>query len=387
MPNAYFKQQGPAITPPNDPKFSGENRLSIIHTEWSDGWGGQEHRIISELSGMLARGHRMLLVTRPSAKIGAVAKDRGIPVTFLPFRNKADFQTVVQLMRLVKEDGYQIIHTHSSLDTWVGAIAAKLSGAYFVRTRHLNLPMKSRWYNVHGHYDRLITCGNTMKSLLIDEYGFNRDRVVSIPTGIDFNRFVPQRHRADIRSELALSDNSFVILMAGVVRSVKRYDVALRAFAKTLEDIPDAHLVIAGNGPLLEKMIALSEHLGIRSSVHWLGHRQDVADLMIAADAVLLTSRSEGIPQVISQALGLERPCVATSVGGVPEIILHNETGLLVAPGSEAEISSALLKIAHNREWASTLGERGGQFIRQNLNLSLMLDKTEQLYWEMMHID
>lgn len=353
---------------------------SIIHTEWSDGWGGQERRIVTELQGMQKLGHRVLLATRPTATIGLIAKDLGIPVLTMPFSGRFDKDSIKSLMRLVREDGYQIIHTHSSIDTWAGAIAAKLSGAWLVRTRHLNLPMHCRWYNVHGHYDRLVTCGETMRSLLIKNFGFRSENVVSIPTGIDFDLFKPKRTRDDVRAELALEPNQFVVLLAAVVRSVKRHDVALKAFSKILSTVPNARLVLAGDGPMLASRQQLAKELGIESSVLWLGHREDIPDLMMAVDAVLLTSRSEGVPQVLTQALGMGLPVVATNVGGIPELIQHEKTGLLAPSEDDAGLATLLMRVANNPDWATEMGIRGQKLVHENFSIETMLDKTEELY-------
>lgn len=355
----------------------------VIHTEWSDGWGGQEHRIITEMAGMQARGHQILLATRATAKIAGAARAAGIQVVELPFRSKTDWQTIRPLRDLIRDEGYEIVHTHSSLDTWVGALAARLGGARFVRTRHLNLPMRHRWYNVHGHYDRLITCGEVMRSLLCRDFGFRPEGIVSIPTGIDFGRFVPGAGREAMRQALGMGSAHFMILMVGVVRGVKRYDVALRAFARLRPECPQIRLVVAGTGPMLGDMQALAANLGIDDAVQWLGHRQDVPALMAAADAALLTSRSEGVPQAMTQALSMALPCVATAVGGVPEIVHDRETGLLAPSEGEAEIAAALLEIIRNPEWARQLGQRGSVFVRQHLSIDNMLDKTEQVYHEL----
>ena len=376
----------PHTSPAVQPVAEAHETYSVIHTEWSDGWGGQEHRIVTEMAAMQARGHRLLLATRASAKIAVKARALGIPVVELPFRNRLDLGTVLALRALVKRDGYQFIHTHSSIDTWLGGIAAKLSGARFVRTRHLNIPMQSSRFNIHGHYDHLITCGEVMRQCLIEDYGFRPEALSSIPTGVDFAGFTPSKTREQMRAELGIAADSFLVLMVGVVRGVKRYDVAIRGFAKLLAELPNARLVIAGDGPMFSDMKALCSELGIQDAVLWLGHRQDVPNLMNAADTVLLTSRSEGVPQALTQALGLGLPCVATRVGGVPEIIQHEQSGLLVPSGGFDEVAAALLRIYRNRDWALALGRRGQEFIRAHLSLARMIEKTEDLYRDLLRV-
>ena len=137
-------------------------KYRILHTEWSDGWGGQERRIVSEMAGMRARGHRLWLATRSRCVIAGKAREAGIDVVELPFAGKADLRTILPLARLIRREGIEIVSTHSGIDSWVGAFAARLGGARLVRTRHLNLPLHRSWHNfVHAMADRIVTCGRS----------------------------------------------------------------------------------------------------------------------------------------------------------------------------------------------------------------------------------
>ncbi|MDA8094321.1 MAG: glycosyltransferase [Betaproteobacteria bacterium] len=356
--------------------------MRILHTEWSDGWGGQEHRIISEIVGMRARGHEVWLATRPQCAIAREAAQRGIPVALFGMRHRADLGTLVRLARFLRRERIEIVNTHSSLDSWLGAFAARLARVpVLVRTRHLNLPLKRG--PVHfAHYlpDGVITCGDAMKRRLVEENGFPAQHVTSIPTGIDFSAFRPVRPREAVRGELGLAPSDFVILMAAVLRRVKRHALALEAFADLAHSLPNARLVLAGNGPLRQETERCAEALGIAQRVHFLGHRDDVADLMQAADVCLLTSRSEGVPQALTQAMGLGVPVVATAVGGVPELIMHERTGLLVPPENAPAIAAALKRTAENPAWSNAMAEQGQSKVLSEFSLEAMLAKTDSLF-------
>ncbi|MDA8382275.1 MAG: glycosyltransferase [Betaproteobacteria bacterium] len=356
--------------------------MRILHTEWSDGWGGQEHRIISEIVGMRARGHDAWLATRPQCAIAREAARRDIPVALFGMRHRADLGTLVRLARFLRRERIEIVNTHSSLDSWLGAFAARLARVpVLVRTRHLNLPLKRG--PVHfAHYlpDAVITCGDAMKKRLVEENGFPEPRVASIPTGIDFGAFRPMRPREAVRRDLGLAPSDFVILMAAVLRSVKRHALALEAFAELLPSRPNARLVLAGNGPLRRETEQRAAALGIAQCVHFLGHRDDVADLMQAADVCLLTSRSEGVPQALTQAMGLGVPVVATAVGGVPELVAHERTGLLVPPESAKAIAAALERVAENPAWSKRLAAQGQARVLSDFSLETMLAKTDALF-------
>jgi glycosyltransferase involved in cell wall biosynthesis len=287
----------------------------------------------------------------------------------------------VTLARYLRRESIQVVNTHSGVDSWIGGLAAKLARTpVLVRTRHLNIPLKRNWFNfVHYLADQIITCGETMKIQLVEQCGFPARQISSIPTGIDYYRFAPARSRKQTRAALAVPAEDFLILMVGVIRSVKRVEIALRAFQHLLAQQPGAHLVLAGDGPMRKLMEELAQSLRIAERTQFLGHREDVADLMAAADVLLLTSRSEGVPQVVTQALGLGVPVVASAVGGVPELVQHEHTGLLVSSEDPAAVSDALLRIARNPEQAALLGKAGREHALANYSLSAMLDKTEAL--------
>lgn len=356
--------------------------LRILHTEWSDGWGGQERRVVSEMRGLAERGHHLVLATRPEARIAREAALRGLSVLTLPMTGRFDAVSIIRLARFLRAERIQIVNTHSGIDSWIGAFAARLAGVpVLVRTRHLRLPLKRNWLNfVHYMADRVVSCGESMRRFLVDECGFPESQVVSIPTGIDFEAFVPRRNRDAMRAELGIGTGEMVILMVGIIRGVKRHAIALEACARIASEFPGARLVLAGDGPMRPDMEALAGSLGISERVLFLGHREDVADLMGAADVLLLTSRSEGVPQAVAQAMGLGLPVVATSVGGVPELIEHEKTGLLVPPEDPQAVAQALTRILRDPDSARRLGAAARAHARAEFSLKGMLDKTEALF-------
>lgn len=331
--------------------------------------------------GMLKRGHRVTIATGSDCWIAAEARRLGIAVEICPMRGKADLTAIRALIRFCRREKVDILHAHSGIDSWVGGIAAKFAGVPAVRTRHLFLPLKYNPINfVHYLFDRFFALGETMRTMLVKECGFPPEKVINIPTGIDFSSFSPRYTKQEIRSTLQINNAVFVVLTVAVIRGVKRHDVALKAFKILHEKIPDSLYLIAGEGPMRSDMERLASELGIQDSVRFLGHRTDVADLIEAADVMLLTSRSEAQSQALTQSIGLGLPVVATAVGGVAEVVLHEKTGLLVPPDDPDDAASALLRIAEDPTLARSLGERGKAHARQHYSLEVMLDRSEAVY-------
>lgn len=355
--------------------------MRILHTEWSDGWGGQEQRIVSEMRGMQARGHELILLTRPEAQIREKAEAAGIETLTLPFRNAADLPSSFRLARLARRRHVDLINTHSGVDSWIGGLAARLSATPLVRTRHLNIPLKRRPSNfVHYLPARIIACGDAVRARLVDECGFPASQVVSIPTGIDFSTFKPARERSAVRTQENCGKSDEIVLMVGVIRGVKRHLLALDVIARLVPQRPRLRLWIAGDGPMRAEVEARTRQLRLEERVHFLGYREDVPDLMQAADALLLTSRSEGVPQVITQALGLGLPVVSTRVGSVSELIDHERTGLLGPPEDADALAHALARLLDHPAWARQLAANGQAHVRAHYSLEAMLDATEKVY-------
>lgn len=284
------------------------------------------------------------------------------------------------------EQRIEVVNTHSGVDSWIGSLAAKWARTpVLLRTRHLNLPLKrSRLNLVHHFPDRIITCGEAIRAELIARDGFPPGQLVSIPTGIDFAGFNPQRDRSATRKNLGLAEGHFVILMVGILRTVKGHDVALRAFQTMASEIEQARLVLAGDGPWQGELQRLTATLGLTDRVRFLGFRDDVPDLMAAADLFLLTSRSEGVPQAVTQAMYAGLPVVATRVGGVPELIAHEENGLLVPPENPVATAAAIRRMAQDPNLARQFSAAARSQVEIRFSLQAMLDRTEQLGAELL---
>lgn len=353
----------------------------ILHTEWSDGWGGQERRILEEMRGLHARGHDIWLATRRDAQLRSAANAANIPTITIPLRAATDIDSVIQLSRQLKKLRVDVVNTHSGIDSWIGGIAARWARApVLLRTRHLNNPLRRHWTNfVHYLPDRIIACGQAIQTRLVAECGFPSEQVVSIPTGIDFKRFSPAKDRESVRTSLDLNPDDEILLMVGVLRGVKRHLLALDALSRLATERPKLKLILAGDGPMQTDIRTQADNLGLGDRVHFLGYRDDIPDLMNAADALLLCSRSEGVPQAITQALGLGLPVIATDVGGVSELILNEKTGILVPPENAPAIASGIERVFNNLTWARTLGEAGKSHVQEHFSLDAMLDATEQL--------
>lgn len=359
--------------------------MRILHTEWSTGYGGQERRVILECRGLKEKGHYIALACRAEAKIRDWAQKEGLDVFTIPFRNAFDIGSIFKLVKIIKENNIEIVNTHSGIDSWCSGIAAKLSRVpVLIRTRHLNLPLKRNIFNfIHYFPDMIITCGENMRINLIENCGFPPKKLISIPTGVEEKFFKIKRDMQN-KVNYGIKESSPVIVNVGILRSVKGHEITLKAFKLVSEIIPEAILMLVGDGPSKQKLINEVKDLNLNKKVIFTGFLEDPSEIFSFADVNVISSWSEGLPQSLLQALAAGVPTVATAVGGIPEVLINNETGITVEPGDYKSISEAILKILKNYEWACDMTRKGREILIEKYSEDVMIGKLEDLYYELL---
>jgi glycosyltransferase involved in cell wall biosynthesis len=221
------------------------------------------------------------------------------------------------------------------------------------------------------HADRVVGICEDLCSKAI-ALGATPERCVVVKNGLDLHHF-PMRARNQCRAELAIPLDVELMLYVGNLRHVKGPDILMTAFARVAHERPAARLAMVGDGPLLAALTAQAQALGVGDRVHFLGRRPhtEVGIWMNAADLLVLPSRSEGLPNVVTESLACGTPVVATRVGGVPEAFQAGVAGVLVEPEDSAAFANAivaLLERPFTRETVrSTLQERSWDAVADDL--------------------
>jgi glycosyltransferase involved in cell wall biosynthesis len=325
------------MTPP-------DKKLRILHTEASVGWGGQEIRILTEAQYFRAKGHEVLIAANAGSEIIANAPRFDIPTITLPLTYRT-LPSVLAVRRLLTEWRPDVVNPHSSVDSWLVALARL--GLHprprVVRTRHLSAKVPrnfaSRWVYNSGA-DFVMTTGEAIVDALSADRFMPRSRLAAVPTGIDADVFKPG-DKAAARVALGLPRDKFLFGIAATLRSWKGHSYLLDALK--LANDPRLHVVIVGDGPQqdnLEKQIAT---LGIANQVTMAGRRNDIATYMQAFDVFVLPSyANEGVPQALLQAMASGLPVIACPVGGIPECTQGLASVTLVSPKDSTALADAM---------------------------------------------
>ncbi|MEM1157741.1 MAG: glycosyltransferase family 4 protein [Verrucomicrobiota bacterium] len=359
---------------------------TVVHSETSLGWGGQEIRILEEMKAMRDRGYRMILAAPEQSAI-------------YPKAEKADFQvepmssnrlkypiSIFKLARFFYKEKVHIVNMHSSRDGYIAGIAARLAGVpLIIRTRHIDVDYPNKFISrfAFGKIPHHITTTSQLiAERLIHQLSLSPNSVSCIPTGIDLAKYGSVRGLdLELRKEFLSDGAEWLIGMVTVLRSWKGHRIFLEAIAEIKKDLPNVHYIIAGKGPMRDRIESWIEELELQDCVRLIGHRDDVPALLVALDLIVLPSYAhEGIPQIILQAQVSGTPVIGTTVGGIPEVIRHGSTGLLVEPKDPSALGQAIIKLARNSELCSHLGTNALKFALSRHSLRQMCEATEEVY-------
>ncbi len=357
--------------------------MNILHTESSQGWGGQEMRILREAEGMRKRGHEVIFAVSVGGGLASRARQAGFIVYELPFKKISAFKTVKALLQICKKHRIQLINTHSSLDAWIGGIAARFAKKKVIRTRHLSTPIR-KGLNSRILYGRLadfvVTTSTPIMTTIGKQAGLAPFRLKCVPTGID-----PQLLKADplkaaeFRASLGVGPSDILVGTACFVRSWKGINDLLQA-AVMLKNRKEIKWVVVGGGHVDDYRSKIPE-LGLEKTVTFTGHLETPFSAIRAMDIfVLLSTAHEGVSQASLQAAFLERPLITTTIGGLPEVCLDGKTGLVIPPNSPESVAKAVLKLAENPLLRSEYGSNGKKHVEEKFTIRQTLDEMESIY-------
>lgn len=359
--------------------------LSILHTESSTGWGGQEIRILTEAKGFLDRGHRVLLLTPPEARIFSAAQKMGVPVEPLGIarKNLAGFLALRAWMKR-QGAGFDILNTHSSTDSWLAAVVARVARNCppIVRTRHVSTAINNHW-PTRWLYTRatahIVVTGEALRERLHRENRYPLSHLTSIRTGIDLRRFVPLG-QSEMRKRLGQPSAPTLGILA-TLRSWKGHAYLLEAFAHLRPAHPEWRLLVIGDGPQRLNLEAKARELGVTEAVNFVGNQENVPEWLACLDLFCLPSYGEeGVPQGIMQAMACRLAVVSTPIGAIAEAVQDGKTGVLVAPRDSGALAAALGRLMSDRELRERMAAAGLAYAREHFGLEVMLDRMEEVF-------
>jgi glycosyltransferase involved in cell wall biosynthesis len=364
--------------------------MRILHTNMLHGWGGQSNRILVEAMGAMRAGHEVALAAPNDAVLGVKGRNAGMIVwPGFEMRSPAiiwSFLSDLTNFRKQIEDWQpDIIHTHGSQDTWLAAIAKYRSKRRFppiIRTKHNIFEWKSHRLNrwLYRQMDAFIGISGFIDAQLAIYPGIGDRPRALIPSVPD--RAALEQPRPSLRGHIpGYVPGMYLWGSTGRLRAEKGFDVLLKAFARVRQKRQDVFLVIAGDGSDRSALEMLAAKLALGpDALCFLGFRNDVPAILQTLDGYVLTSRSEGLGTAILEALCVGLPVVATNVGGIPDSVRHEETGLLVPSEDDNATAEAMLRLMDDPELRTRLKAAAKQVIAREFNEERLVQQTLDFY-------
>ena len=364
--------------------------MKVIHLISGGDSGGAKTHVHSLLQN-LTRTIDVTMVCFMEGPFAQEARELGIRTVVLPGRNL--LRTYRTLKRMIREEGYEIIHCHGARGNMMGALLRRATGLPVVTTVHsdyrldyLGRPFSRLSYGTINTIalrllDYRIGVSDAMTDLLISR-GFDPDRLFTIYNGLDFTPRTPALGREEYFRSVGLEadGDSVVVGIAARLNPVKDIATLVRGFAIAHQSCPKLRLLIAGDGEQMDMLKKLSAELGVERQVCFAGWITDTDSFYHAIDINTLTSLSETFPYSLTEGARAALPTVASRVGGVPYLIEHGIHGLLFQAGDAEGLARCLVSLARDPTLREHLGQRLYQRAKADFSLESTLERQLTIY-------
>lgn len=366
--------------------------MKVLHTNFLRGWGGQSNRILTECVGLRDLGYDVLLSVPPKSQLAERARQAGLAmdesVRYVGGFRWGVIEDVRAMGRLLRAYQPDIVHLHGGRDSWAYTLAVaswpKEQRPITIRSKHNIFPVSdhplNRWQ--YGKvFDHFVCISTAIERQLAEKPYIDAANLTTIPSAIRAAKFeAPPGTRERMRAELGYGPDNLVVGITGRLRREKAHDVLFRAVPLIVRECPHARFVCFGSGSLGGEFSDLLEKDGMGQYVQMAGFRKDVADCLAALDIYTQPSRSEGLGTSVLEAGAAGRAIVATDCGGIPDIIQHERTGILVPMEDPGALAAAIVRLAGNVSLRSHLGAAVRDHVAQHFSVENLVAKTDELY-------
>lgn len=327
--------------------------MRLAHFETSMNWGGQELRIIEQIEWLLEHNHPCWLIARPGSAILEEAERRNLPGLSLPVRGSLHPKTLKKLLHFLRENKVDILDCHGSRDAAYGLFVKYLTNTKVIRSRHVTTSIRRGFLRDlvwrkgnHG----IITTAKAINDKIVDLGLSSAEKIYTALPGVDEQRFIPG-HNPTLRERYNIPEDAIVIANVGMIRPDKGQEFFVQACSKLMECSDKVYAIQVGEATAStqqykQKVMDTLNNSAFSGRIKFLGYHHDIENFIAMADIVAVCStRVEAQTRLVSQAFLMQKNVVASNIGGLPEMIINNQTGLLVPSESAEAIFKALKQL------------------------------------------
>lgn len=370
--------------------FSTTSALRILQISSAQSLGGGERHLADLAQGLAGRGHDIHVALRPNSplikELDGLAKEN---ISTLPLRNSLDAKSAQDLSRIARRNKIQIVHAHMARDYPLAAYAARRSpGSRLIVTRHVLFPLNRLHRITLSRAARIIAVSQAVASRLEAEAIVPAEKISVVLNGIDTARFAKARaefNRRQFLDSWKLPEDSLLVGTVGELTPLKGQEEILRAAAQILQQVPQAHFIIAGidhsrGNQHRTRLERLTRELNLTAHVSLVGWLEDLAQLYCALDVFVSASHTESFGLAIAEAMASSTAVVATETEGARELVKAGKTGLLVPIGDVDKLAELILLLLSDKDQRVRLGGVAQQVASANFSLERMIAETEAIY-------
>jgi L-malate glycosyltransferase len=354
-----------------------------LHIDTARTWRGGQSQVLTTVMGLRSLGHRTLLVAHSDGELRQRAKE-GLDLLALAPKTEMDLTAAWRLSRILKQLKPDIVHAHDPHGVAMAGLALSMSTQLakppLVAARRVDFHLRgsslSRWK--YRQVDCFLCASEAIRKMLIGD-GVPAARAVTVHEGIDLER-VEAAPPANLHADLWLPHQAPIVGNVAALVAHKGQRHLVEAARLVLPQVPDARFVIAGEGelrPALERQIK-DHHL--EKHVLLAGFRPDVLSLHKAFDIFVMSSVTEGLGTSLLDAMAAGKPVVATTAGGIPEVVVDGETGFLVPPRDHDAMAGAIVTLLKDDALRQRMGEAGRARVRRIFSAERMVQDTLRVY-------
>jgi glycosyltransferase involved in cell wall biosynthesis len=353
-----------------------------LHVDTARTWRGGQNQVLLTVLGMRAAGHRAALVAHPAGELRQRAAE-GLELVPLAPKTEMDLSAAFRFARVIKQLQPDVVHAHDPHAVAMAALGLSMgSGPQppLVASRRVDFHIKgnafSRWK--YRQVDRFLCASELIRRMLVAD-GIPEASTVTVHEGIDVER-VAATPPLDPHAEFWLPHGAPVVGNVAALVPHKGQRHLLAAAALVLREVPDARFVVAGEGelrPALERQI---RDLSLEKHVVLAGFRPDVMSLHKGFDLFVMSSVTEGLGTSLLDAMACGKAIVATAAGGIPEVVVDGETGVLVPPRDDAALAAAIVTLLKDDARRAAMGRAGLARVRRHFSAERMVQETLRVY-------
>lgn len=362
------------------------NKLNILHLIETSEPGGAETVLAYIADNLDKDRYRSIVCVLEHGWLTDHLDNLGIPHVMIENRWSYDPVFLFKLLRLIRREKIDLIHSHEFMMTVYGSVAARIARIPHVGTIHgkVYYPNKQRRVQMLRMAaklcSRLIAVSDDLNNFLTTLLNVRSGKIETLYNGIDLEKYRSASSREKSRERLGLHDKSIVLGTVGSLFEVKGLPYLLEATVILKDKYPHLSLLIAGEGNREDSLKTLADQLNLGDTVRFLGFRDDIPDILQAVDIYVCSSISEGLSLSILEAMALSKPIVATNVGGNPELIVDGDNGFLVPAKDSARLAGAIADLIDSPEKELQFGTRSRDIVEKRFSLLRMVHDYEKLY-------